>query len=42
MARAWLHGEVMWQKEVMFRSLTEGTEVQEKVSFKTSGQTTSK
>ncbi len=25
MARAWLRGEVMWQEEVTFRSLTEGT-----------------
>ncbi len=41
-ACAWLRGEVMWQEEVTFRSLTEGTEVQEKVSFRTSGQTTSK
>jgi hypothetical protein len=41
-ARAWLRGEVMWQEKVMFRSLTEGTEVQEKVSFRTSGKTTSK
>jgi hypothetical protein len=41
-ARAWLCGEVMWQEEVTFRSLTEGTEVQEKVSFRTSGQATSK
>ncbi len=42
MVRAWLRGEVMWQEEVRFGSLTEGTEVQEKVSFRTSGQTTSK
>jgi hypothetical protein len=40
--RAWLRGEVMWREEVMFRSLTEGMELQEKVSFRTSGQTTSK
>jgi hypothetical protein len=42
MAGAWLHGEVMWREKVTFRSLTEGMEVQEKVSFRTSGQTTSK
>ncbi len=41
-AHAWLRGEVMWREEVAFRSLTEGMEVQEKVSFRTSGQTTSK
>jgi hypothetical protein len=41
-ACAWLRGEVMWREEVTFISLTEGTEVQEKVSFRTSGQTTSK
>ncbi len=41
-ACAWQHGEVMWRKEVMFRSLTERMEVNKKVSFQTSGQTTSK
>jgi hypothetical protein len=42
MCGAWQHGEVMWQEEVTFRSLTERTEVNKKVSFRTSGQTTSK
>ena len=39
---AWQRGEVMWREEVMFRSLTERTEVNKKVSFPTSGQTKSK
>jgi hypothetical protein len=42
MCGAWQHGEVMWQEEVMFRSLTDKAEVNRKVSFQTSGQTTSK
>jgi hypothetical protein len=33
---------MMWQEEVTFRSLTERTEVNKKVSFQTSGQTTLK
>ncbi len=41
MCGAWQRGEVMWQEEVMFRSLTERTEVNKKVSFRTSGQTKS-
>jgi hypothetical protein len=40
MCGAWQHGEVMWREEVMFRSLTERMEVDKKVSFQTSGQTT--
>jgi hypothetical protein len=42
MCGAWQHGEVMWQEEVTFRSLTEKTKVNKKVSFRTSGQTKSK
>ncbi len=39
MCGAWQCGEVMWQEEVMLGSLTERTEVNKKVSFRTSGQT---
>ncbi len=42
MCGAWQQGEVMWQEEVTFRSLTERAEVNKKVSFRTSGQTTLK
>ncbi len=42
MCGEWQCGEVMWQEEVTFRSLTERTEVNMKVSFRTSGQATSK
>jgi hypothetical protein len=42
MCGAWQRGEVMWREKVTFRSLTERTEVNKKVSFQTSGQTTSK
>jgi hypothetical protein len=42
MCGAWQCGEVMWREEVMFRSLTERMEVNKKVSFRTSGQTTLK
>ncbi len=39
MCGAWQCGEVMWQEEVTFRSLTERTEVNKKVPFRTSRQT---
>ena len=39
MCGAWQHGEVMWQEEVTFRSLTERMEVNKKVSFRISGRT---
>ncbi len=42
MGGAWQRGKVMLREEATFRSLTERTEVNKKVSFRTSGQTKSK